>query len=253
MSEVKNEIQAFLEKEFDNEESQFSEGLVLFIKYSRNRNLQNFITRRGIREHTRLMLNLKQLTKLGTIQASKVVGNRVSANVTKPIVAGVVDTAALPTMAGPGHINPSQLSPEMLVEFNNGKLFAKTAQQYHLKMKDESLKGEERADFRKQMIEQTDKSKICFGKCSDFIATLNAEGNRLSQSPKTETLSAKEISAIRKYVSEKLKKWEGYKGGAKTKVLAALNTRIAKMQNAGENFAPETVTKLKNIGVYFGE
>lgn len=253
MSETKNEIQVFLEKSFDDKEEQFNEGFGLFVKYSRNRNLQNHIQKRGTRELSRLLYNLKILAKGANIKPSKVIGTKVPAVITKKIVNNVTDTTALPSMAGPGNINPSALTPELKVEFNNGKTYAKKAQFYHMKMKDKSITDEQRAEYRKEMLLHSDKAKPCFKKCSDFIAQQNADGKRVKQEPKVEPLSAKEIGAIRKYVSTKLKTWDKLKGAAKTKSLTALNTRIAKMQVAGEEFAAETVQKLKDIGVYFGE
>lgn len=216
-------------KEWLNGGKEYATGLILLVKYSRNRNLIQHLSRKPWPE--KLEYELRKICKE---HESIVIPSL------KEVVPPDKDRVRIGEKS---KVNPDDL-PEHLKQ-----LWNETAEKYRLaRAIHEQLKLQTKADQRAPLVEQLETYRKEIRANWDVIDSWVSERN---QEVNTAVIDEKRINANRKYLSEGKKAVMSLSGASRAKKLEGMQRRINELLSAGEKFDPENQKELENLGMNF--
>ncbi|MCT4636232.1 MAG: hypothetical protein N4A72_00855 [Bacteroidales bacterium] len=240
----KNEITEWLE--IPDEDKVFAEGYKLFCKYSRNRSVINFLARK--QRMSKLVYELDKM-KDWELKEKKVIS--------KPLLK-VIESSVSKTeqkekdpVKEQKNVKREDL-PEELKE-----VFDKISEAYKImRAKHEKLKlltnDIDRSDLIKEIHDLDDHITEGWKTIDNFVENKTENTDTNSQTVNT-TLDPKKVSRDRKYITQGLKDLEKLTGEENQKKrdgkIQEMNKRFNDLLSGGENFADETIEKLKIYGI----
>lgn len=219
MTKKNTDICSYLESEQD-----FKEGLLLFITYSKKRQLIKYFQRKGEKAKSKLIYELTKLVHAAlkqTISETKGITSKPTIQQQKPTIQ----------------------HPAQLVIKNQTTQNYKLMRTFFEKMKQAST-NEERALFRAKVLQFEDKNTELWS-IYDDETKLDAFIEALEPKKPTE----KEISAARVYLTRAPEQLEKYTGKKKEEYIAKIKKRVDLLKLTGVSFHEETRVFLHEIGL----
>jgi hypothetical protein len=227
------DIQTFLDST-----QNYREGLDLFCKYSKNKYMQKYLSRK--KNPKKLIYELKKLINQ----------NINIPNVQQPVTndENKYERRDFFKITKDGKIDWKDL-PEILQQY-----YLKNAEEHklmralHEKMK-LAENDDTRAELRNQIVEYDNTITERWNVIDRYIAT--GEMPEPEQEPKPAAdITPKEVSASRAAISRYIEKLETDKLEApeKEKIIQKLQNRVTRMISAGQSFAEDTLNKIKKFG-----
>lgn len=209
----------------------YTSGLALLAKYSKNRILLQNLSRKPIPE--KLEYELRKLTKIpAPVSVVPTEKEPLQPEIEDPVKVGTIpkiDTSVLPD-----HLK---------------KLWDETAEKYRLARGIyEKLKLTSEADQRAPLVEELENYRKEIRVNWDIIDSWALEQTKGKQES---VIDEKRINANRKYLSEGKKAVMTLSGATRAKKLEGMQRRINELLSAGEKFDPENQKELEELGMKF--
>lgn len=218
-------------KEWLNGAKDYTSGLALLAKYSKNRILLQNLSRKPM--PAKLEYELRKLSKASEPPVVPP-SDALPVTATEPIPAPI---------GGKPKVNPDDL-PDYLQQ-----LWQETAEKYRLaRAIHEQLKLQTDAGQRVPLVEQMETYRKEIRANWDVIDSWVSERN---QEANTAVIDEKRINANRKYLSEGKKAVMSLSGASRAKKLEGMQRRINELLSAGEKFDSENQKELENLGMNF--
>lgn len=217
-------------KEWLSGDKDYSLGLVLLAKYSKNRILLQNLSRKPL--PGKLEYELRKLCNEEKFSEALVIKDNQFPDDDNQIKVG-----------GTLRIDPDSLPSHLK------QLWDETAEKYRLaRALHEQMKLMPDADQRAKGVEQLENYRKEIRENWEIIDTWTLEQNK---SDKAVNIDEKRINANRKYLSNGKKAVTGLYGAIRAKKLEGMQRRINELLAAGEKFDPENQKELEELGMIF--
>ena len=232
---MKEDIKKWLESNTPD----YNTGVLLFSKYSRNRSLLHFFTRKGDVAMFKLRYELGKLAN-GTPAVST--GRRLAAGSKSPLPVAVRQLPAIPAERQlPANVNPDDLPEHLRILYNKNVEDYKLLRGAHAAMAVAKTKNE-RKKLRREIAKLDDAIEKHWAIIDEWVATGKLPA--ASDKQPTESLTPQDVNAYRTYISRGIAEPDKLTEGKRL----ILQERITALIAGGQKFDEETIVKLSALG-----